>query len=119
MDSDERFASTEYFVEATSFERGTLLFRNGLGDKYTVEEDRLGKIFTIGHLDNRPVALDFFWAKINGCRICFYNSESQVVDWKMIEDSLSKQFSVYREHHTNADNFHHALSYIREKYGQA
>ncbi|KKK91785.1 hypothetical protein LCGC14_2709490, partial [marine sediment metagenome] len=118
MDSDDRFATTEYFIEATPFEQEALLLRNENLKKYKITQDNMGIVKTIGYLDKRPVCVSFDWTKINACRICFYYSESEVVDWKMIDDSLSKTFSVYREgRRTNVRNFGHVLEYIRQKYG--
>nr|QBK87364.1 MAG: hypothetical protein LCMAC201_02740 [Marseillevirus LCMAC201] len=114
MDLDNRFTTTEYFIEATSFEQRVLLYQNELLDeKYTVEVENLGIGSTIGYLAKRPVYLNFSWAKINGHRICFYNPTSQVVDWVMTTDFLSKQFPVYREHHTDANGFVRVLGYIK------
>lgn len=73
---------------------------------------------TIGELDNRPVVVQCSWAILEGYRVLFYETTSQVVDYTMV-DKWIRHFSESilwdgsRRAHTNASNFHHCLQAIR------
>lgn len=53
------------------------------------ESESMSKIITIGHVDNRPIAVDISWAKLEGYRVMFYEASSQLADYAMIEEWLS------------------------------
>lgn len=64
----------------------------------------------IGYVDDRPVNVSFNFAFINGKKICFYEGISQMVDHKIINDWLIRQFQLTHDgytrwNHTNSSNF--------------
>lgn len=118
---------TVFMVEANSFETFTLWSRwaNDSREKLHgyrhVEWEQLnpGALVTIGELDNRPVCMEFQWARINGFVVCFWNMCSQVTDSVMAEKWLDEHFTGKwdkgtRRAHTDACNFHHCIDAIEE-----
>ncbi|MFY4731209.1 hypothetical protein [Nitrospira sp. BLG_2] len=124
MKVDPRFKDTEFVVEADSFAMQALwekfstqsLYRTPQ-NIYNWEQDCRGFMETIGHVNKMPVCVCFFWYKINGHLILFYEATSQVVDHRMIEEWLDKYCNPKHngsKARCNASNFHHALGYIRD-----
>lgn len=106
------FKDVVYLIEATDYERLCLWRDNDTcthTSKMKWEEVSMGYWFQIGELDNRPVNLTLCYAILDGKKVAFYESCSQVVDWKMIEDYLSK-LNLPK---TNAMNFHHCIHFIK------
>lgn len=130
MKIDPRFKDTEFVVEADSFAHQTLweqwsteaLFTRPHCNNIQWEQDSMGFMDTIGQLADMPVCVSFFWAKLNGHLILFYNATSAVVDHRMIESWLKKycnpQWDNGRRAHCDASNFHHVVSYVRESAAQ-
>lgn len=81
------------------------------------KEDSKGICIEIGSVDNRPVCVSFFTAKIDGKKVIFYEPVSQIVDYRMVREYLEKNFQMTHDNytswnHTDANNFHicvHAL----------
>lgn len=116
MSTEERLKITDFLVEANSFEKHTLW--REWHEKLTWQQENPGESVTIGHLDDRPVCVSFFWDTIGGKLICFYDAHSAVVDWTMINDWLRKHFtgrwdSGTRWAHTDAMNFHLCVDHIK------
>jgi hypothetical protein len=112
---DERFATCDFLVEATDCERH-FLWRDH-NEETRWEEDTMGFSFKVGSIGKRPVMVCCFFAKIYGRRVCFYDTVSQVVDHKMIEDFFKKNFDIKYDRtrwvHCNAMNFGHCLQALR------
>ena len=125
-------AKTFFIVEATSFEqqqlwsdhsdesmsRSPLLAANG---SPTVEWVQMnpGWIVQLGKLGKRPVNMSVNWARIDGRLVMFWYLCSQVADYAMAEKWLEKHFhgtydNGHRRAETDASNFGHCLSAIRE-----
>jgi len=125
MKIDPRFKDTEFVVEADSYAMQSLwerhstqaMFPNPKFNTIRWEQDSMGLSYTIGKLDNRPIAVSFFWSKLNSHLILFYHPTSQIVDHLMVEDWLKKycnpQWDGNRRAHADASNFHHVLDYIK------
>lgn len=83
------------------------------------EQEPMGKAITIGEIDERPIVVSIFYAKLNSKRVAFYEGCSQLVDHQMIEDWL-KYFTLNsvrwdngnRWAHCDSNNFHHCLDAI-------
>lgn len=115
IEDKPKFDSTEYMVEATSFEKYALwkmysneaLYKN----KHNVIkwEQGSGRMYTLGELDGRPITVCFFWDKLNGHNICFYEATSQVVDHELVEEWLDKFCPKPR---TDANNFHNVYHLV-------
>jgi hypothetical protein len=122
MKIDPRFKDTEFVVEADSFARLALWERFSTEALHKTElntinwqQDSMGTCYQVGSLDNRPVNIDFVWAKLNNHLILFYHACSQVVDHKMVENWIEKYCNPQhneRRSHCDANNFAHAISYI-------
>lgn len=70
-----------------------------------------GFTLRIGWVEEKPVALHFSFAIINGKKICFYECTSRMADNTMIEKWLIERFQLTHDgycrwNHTNATNFH-------------
>lgn len=133
---DSRFKDTEFVVEADGYAQQQLWYDyhkpnlnevagahygTFVPDKNKVEwvEDCRGAFYQTGELDGRPVCTNFFWAKLDGHLIVFYDNTSQVVDTVQVEQWLNKNCwpkwdNGTRIAITNADNFHHVINHIRE-----
>lgn len=103
---DIKLETSIYFVEATYFER-LCLWEKYHNKNIGWEEDNSGFGQTIGYLGKgKPVAVSFFFAKLYGKRICFYEITSRYSDYMMVEKFIRKN---YTKNITNAMNFHHAI----------
>jgi hypothetical protein len=119
MKLDPRFKNTEYAVEADSYTRQSLweqwstqaMFKRPNCNNINWEQDCMGCLLQIGQLDNRPVNIEFYWAKLNGHSILFYNACSQLVDHAMTKTWLKKYCNTPK---CDANNFHHVISYIHD-----
>jgi len=115
---DLRFKETFFLVEATGCEQHFLWSEWHKRVKW--EEQGMGCTGQIGTLDRRPVMLTFFWARINGKLVGFWDSTSQVVDHKMIEKWLAENCTPpkcdngTRSAQCDAMNFHHCIHAIQE-----
>lgn len=75
--------------------------------KLTWVSETMGMCPVIGHVDDRPVTLSMFISIINDKRILFWDSPSQVVDHKMIDEWLEDYLPGIPR--TDANNFHNIL----------
>jgi len=115
-ETQEKLDATEFIIEANSFEQLMLWNENEArpDNKYEWVENPLGQMLTLGTLDNRPVCIAIQWAIINGMRMMFWDSTSQVVDHKMIDKFFDEYCNPKHDNGTrrarqNAMNFHVAL----------
>lgn len=89
-DVDDFLKDTHGIVEANSFEQ-LCLWRDYVGwttpryDRSKWIENLSGLFLHIGNLGDMPVTLSLFSAIINGKKIVFWDSPSQVVDHRLIE----------------------------------
>lgn len=120
-----------YFVQATSDEQFFLWkqYANNSDNRdpglkrHWVEwkQENPGHIIEIGQLDKRPVVVSMFWINIEGRRVCFYESTSQVVDWVRIDEFIKACIKRTGQHkkqdrwpHCDAMNFGHCIGSILE-----
>lgn len=122
----ELFKDVVYLVEATHHEQ--FVFWQDFYDKPKYdgarvknwEQEMSGQGLTIGYIDDRPVTLTIFWAWLDGFKVMFYDSESQVTDWAMVEkwiNHFSKDIKCdngYRQARTDSGNFAHCIHAIQE-----
>lgn len=114
---DQRFSETFFLVEASSCEK--LYLWKEWHKRVKWEEQSSGCFGQVGKLSGRPVVISVFWAKIDGRLIGFWESTSQVVDYKMIEKWFSKncvppKWDGTRHARCDAMNFHLCIQAIRE-----
>lgn len=111
----ELFKDVVYLVEANHNETHLLWERFHYKPVYDFKVDSWVQVMegygpVIGELDNRPICVGITYAILNGKKVMFYEGQSEVVDYKMIED--------WRDHyapnisHCNATNFGHCLNDI-------
>ncbi len=67
----------------------------------------MGMCPVIGYIDNRPVTLSLFINVVEGKRILFWHSPSQLVDYKMIDEWFEDYLPGIPR--TDANNFHNIL----------
>ena len=114
---DERLGKTFFLVEATHFERIQLWEK--WHDRVKWEEDSCGYCHEIGSVNDLPVVLHISFAHLDDRLVAFYESTSQVVDWKMIEGWLQehchppKWDNGARPAKCDATNFGHCIDAIR------
>jgi hypothetical protein len=83
---DRFLAGVTGLVEASIFERQMLWEENQRRQPPREWVENLsGRIEIVGHLDDDPVCISMFTARIDGELILFYHDTSAVVDHKMIE----------------------------------
>lgn len=115
---DKRLAETFYAIEADSYAYHQI-WKEYFYDvpaekrKFDFVQDHSGIGFEIGKLDKRPIVLSFSWFIVNGHRVAFYCCNSQVCDWKMIEDWL-KKYMPHLKHTSDATNAHNVLNYMED-----
>lgn len=118
---DPRFASTEFLVEATTFEYMTLWQANDQKEpaaKFRWLQDDFGRMVTVGTICGLPVNISVRWEIINGHRILFWETVSRLVDIQMIEEWFDANCSPRWDHdrrlaRTSALNFHLTLEVCR------
>lgn len=128
MSNDEKLERTDFFVEATCFERHELWYRwthrNKDKDTLVWKQDLSGFSSTIGHIKkdrSMSVVVSFSFALIGNCYVCFYEATSRFVDHTMIEEWIRKNHPVkydkgLRTAMTNAHNFHTCYRFCQGKY---
>jgi hypothetical protein len=116
----EDFDNPLFMVEATSCERLYLWARYSYqsvtrhsAERTVIWESLQSKLYTIGHLENRPIVVSISWHRINAHVVMFYEATSKLVDWAMIESWLAKQFP-HIKHKCDAQHFHHCLEYLEK-----
>lgn len=126
--AESRLKKTLFIVEATSNEvQG--FWRDHAKENtfnpnphYTAKvtwEQMDGWLVTVGHYTKRPVCISVMFNKLDGHIIMFWEPTSQLVDHKMIDKWLEKNFTGtydkgYRRASCDASNFGHCLSAIRD-----
>lgn len=121
MEISERLEKCEFLIEATRTEEHFLWKECVQEFKWCSDkqwEQGHGNVVRVGEIGDRPVNLTLTWNKIKGIPVCFYDCCSQVVDWKMIEEWLDKNFTRKyngRRAICDAMNFSHCMNYIDEK----
>jgi hypothetical protein len=125
--AEQRLARSLFLVEANTFEQNVFWQQHAHNSwlrpaGYEVlrwEQISDGRMVTIGKLDKRPLTIEFYWVKIEGQLICFYNECSQVRDSVRTEKWLKKHFKgTYDNGHrravTDSNNFGQCISAIKE-----
>lgn len=111
----------QYIVEANHNEAHNLWYM--YTQVYRVVTDREwqqlipGYLIEVGSLGGRPVSLSLYFVSIKGVKVCFFESPSQVVDWKLIDEWLDKHFNkLYdgRSCRCDATNFHQCMSVVNQ-----
>lgn len=112
---DQRFKETFFLVESSDFERQCLRVEWNAEVKWEQQSD--GCAGQVGILSRRPVVISVFWVKIDDRLVGFWQSTSEVVDYKMIDRWLEKncrQPGGGRTARCDAQNFHICVQVIRE-----
>lgn len=123
----QRLRDTKFVVEASSSEQQFLwehyckeaMYSIPQRNKYDWKQLNPGWSETVGHISGRPIVVGINWAEVNGVLVMFWEGISQLVDYAMIDYWIRSVCSPTwdkgtRLAHTDAMNFHHVLSYIRE-----
>lgn len=109
-----KLLSTEYAVEATSFE--VLALWRDHHEQVEWEQNERGYVFTIAKIGKELIRLDCRWVWIDSHLIMFYDCCSNLCrldfirDWLKVNGPLPRDG---RERLTNAMNFHHVLHYCK------
>jgi hypothetical protein len=96
-------------VEANSFEE--LRHWEKWSPRRKWEQTPIGHVITIGKLDDRPVVIQFNYAKINGESVVFWHATSQVVDYKMIDKWMMERVNPSAMK-TDSMNFGNAIGFL-------
>ncbi len=110
--SDVFYHNIDGFCEADSYAYYQL-WETWHGRVKTWEQEMQGRINTIGKWHDRPVCLSLNAAKINGKRVLFYDPTSQLVDWVMVEEWLSRTLRTKNQPRTDAMNFGNLLRNLK------
>lgn len=115
-----KLADVMFVVEATSFEQHCLW--NQYHCAVDWKSDNSGEYVQLKEVDGRPVNLVLTFATLNGQKVMFTESVSQLADYKQIEDWLDVNCKPmydkgYRIARTNGMNFHHCLHAITDVTG--
>lgn len=120
---DPRFLTTEYVVEANSFEQFSLW--KEFSNEVEWRQGGSGIMIQVGELggmlqEKRPVNISCYWNSINGMNVLFWYGCSQLVDYKMIEEWFKNNCHIIeanskRTAKCDADNFHQCVHYSREE----
>lgn len=107
------FENVEYLIEANEFARHTLSKQYCKSVKWINEIGcKWGKIgYVTG--DDRGVMCRFFFSRLNGKLICFYEPVSILVDYDMIDDWIKNNIKCKNK--TDAMNFHEVINYVTKK----
>ena len=121
--AESRLKKTFFIVEATSFEQ-SCLWRDYCSrsdkpryDVHTWVSISPGWMIHISEINDRPCCISTTWYKIDGKLVMFWYPCSELVDYKLIEEWLEKNFTgTYdggsRRASIDADNFHNCISAI-------
>lgn len=115
---EKKIKTTEYFVEATDFERHILWEK--YHERLNWVQDNGGCYYRVGSVKSRgiklPVMLSIFWATLNDKKVAFYSSNSQCVDWVKIEKAMGKLFGKkkFNNNKVDANNFHNCIHYCEK-----
>ena len=119
MTAEERWAATEYMVEATDLERFSIW--ETWHKRCELWNTGSGFLFTIGHLTVKtdedlteggetryPVTVCVLFLPVDGHVVAFYEAASLVVHHDMVRKLVTNQCPPGTRH-TNASNFHLAI----------
>lgn len=115
---DKRFQETFFLVEASSFEKHYLW--KEWNEQVKWEGESSGYLIQVGELGGRPVTISISWVRIDGRLVGFWNSPSQVSDYKMVTAWLGENCVTpnwdrgTRNANCDATNFHLCLNAIRD-----
>lgn len=127
--AENRLKRTAFLVEATSFEQFCIWRENACKDNHDPRfplltwEQLGGWLIEIGSLRVRgkklPCVISATWNRVDGQLVMFWYSCSRVTDSVQAEKWLDKHFNGKwdngtRRATTDASNFHHCVSAIRE-----
>lgn len=112
----ELFKDVVYVVEATYNEQHHFWVDYHYQPRYetckakSYETSREGRMITVGTLDGLPVGITINWHFIEGNKVLFWESESMVVDHRMIQKWF-KHFQPDHVRETDSGNFGHCVNY--------
>ena len=115
---DKRLAKTFHAIEADSYAFHQI-WKEYFYDvpkekrKFNFVQDSSGRGLEVGRINKRPIVLNFRWWIINDRPVLFYGCNSQLVDWKMIEDWL-KKYMPHLRHTSDATNAHNVLNFLED-----
>jgi hypothetical protein len=112
-----KLGQVKYFVEANSFETFTLWQQYHEEKNVEWVQELAGFVTTIGHIEERPINLEFGFNVINGNLIAFYSGISALVDHTMIEEWIESRFPIKNNGlraMTDAQNFHQCIDYCQK-----
>ena len=103
---ESRLAETDYLVEATSNEWFSLWDRWCEKSRHHWEpvfkewEQLGGWLTSIGEINDRPIAIELNWTKLDGFLVCNWEATSQLVDYVMINKWITENYG--RTHYNNS-----------------
>ena len=107
----KRFEDTQYLIrECSQFEY--LCLYKAHHEKINWEEDCAGIFKEMGRIGTRPITVSFWFVKLNGVRVCFYDGESALVDYNMIHAWVNEQCPQLKGC-CDPMNFHNCLDFVR------
>lgn len=121
-EQEKKMKTSIFFIEASSCEQ--FYIWKEYNEKVDWEQDLMGFSHIVGFIDpkkkEKPVNVCFSFAKINGQRICFYDTVSRFVDHNMVEEFILKHYPVKYNNNTrtamtNATNVHNAIHEAKER----
>ena len=84
---DARLAQTNFVVEASSFERHTIV-EKWRASNITCDDEGASTVFEVGSINRQPVMIECTWMSVDGVHVMFYFPTSRVVDFVQIDDWL-------------------------------
>jgi hypothetical protein len=107
------FSKVVYLVEASDYARQAEGLK--LLDRYPDDawEQLQGFGSCVGFLDDRTIMVTFWPFHIGTLTIVFYTSNSQLVDWEMIDKWIAER---YKGAKGNVDNMHNCIHFIEKEY---
>ena len=116
---EELNSKTEFLVEAEYvdlFTRAKTFCDNLFPSKLRSEnwkESVMRMTYNIGKINDRPIMVTITHVDIDGATIGLYYSDSQLVDWEMIESYLDEKYPNINR--ANLDNMHKMYAHINER----
>ena len=120
----EDLKETFFVVQATNTEVFNIW--KEWNEAIPMEQDGQGFGEQVGRLDGRPIMVSLFRYRIWNKWVVFYESTSQVVDYRLVEGWIQKNVLIHtpdwdngrRQSHCNSDNFHLCVNALEEATGQ-
>lgn len=104
FDDGKDYSTVDIAVQISSSFESSMLYSQYKEKGYTYEQDMGGNLFTIGHLEKRPVCIAPMIQVVNGIRILYVEATSDVVCWSMIENWIKVKVGKDIEIITNPAN---------------